>query len=328
MAYILAADVGGTKIRLGLFSRESGALELVREEVLPSKKFSTFARLLDSFLKEDRYEVDSACLGVAGPVKGDRVRLTNLPWTIDGGEIKRSFALDTVYLINDLQATAFSIPWLVDQDILELRRGRADPEGRLAVIAPGTGLGMAYIIREQGRHIVSPSEGGHGSFAPADSLEMELLDYYREKIGQVSYEDLCSGGGIPLIYEFLQQKGSYPASEVRALNLQDGDPAPVIVEYALDQERPCPLCRATVEHFCLILAGACSRLALTVLATGGVYIAGGIPPRILPFLRQKAFLQRFSDNRRMGHLLEDIPVKVVLNHRAPLLGAAARAREK
>lgn len=327
VTYILAADVGGTKIRLGLFSRKQDSLHLVREDVLPSKEFNTFVDLLDYFLEGNSSAVDSACFGVAGPVKGSVAGLTNLPWSIDSGEIKQIFGLSSVSLINDLQATAFSIPWLAAQDVEGLSPGRAAPGGCIAVIAPGTGLGMSFIVREKEQWIAAPSEGGHSGFAPAGVLEAELLDYYRQQMEQVSYEDLCSGGGIARIYEFLQNKGDYsPLEAVSSLRLEGGDPAPVIVEAALDREKQCPLCRDTVELFSMILAQACSRLALTVLATGGIYIAGGIPPRILPFLREEKFLQRFRENRKMGALLKDIPVKVILNHKAPLLGAAARAR--
>lgn len=326
MTSILAADVGGTKIRLGLFDRSNDSLQLIKEEVLPSREFSSLEELLDYFLGENGPEIDSACFGVAGPVKGDTVRLTNLPWQIDAGRIKRTFRFNSLALINDLQATTYAIPWLTDQDIEVLKPGVAFPDGSLAVIAPGTGLGMAFMVRAGEKNVVAPSEGGHASFAPDSALELELLDYYQKKMGQVSYEDFCSGGGLPRIYEFLKIRGGYSLSEsIPPDRLNVDDPAPVIVEEALHRGKQCPLCRAAVELFCGILAGACSRLALTVLARGGLYIAGGIPPRILPFLREEAFLERFTENRRMGALLENIPVKVILNHRAPLLGAAARA---
>jgi glucokinase len=248
-----------------------------------------------------------------------------LPWVIEAAAMRERMGFGAVHLLNDLESIAHAVRVLEPSDIATLNEGRAVPGGAVGVIAPGTGLGESFLTWNGARYQAHPSEGGHASFAPNTHDELELLRYLQAKIGHVSYERVCSGIGMPNIYGYFRDcvfKGETPA--VAAALAAAADPTPVIVRSALG-ETPCPVCRATLEAFVGILGAEAGNLALKVLATGGIYIGGGIPPRILDLLRHPRFLTAFREKGRFQELLRDVPIHVILNPKAALLGAASFA---
>jgi len=227
-----------------------------------------------------------------------------------------------VYLLNDLVSIAYAVPHLEGRDLHVLNEGRPEPGGAIAVLAPGTGLGEAFLTWEGTRFSAHPSEGGHADFAPINKLQIKLLRYLHDRFDHVSYERICSGMGLPNIYRFFKDTGAYEEPDWLAERLASAsDLTPVIVTAAFDEERPSPLCQATLEMFVAILGAEAGNLALKVLSTGGVYLAGGIPPRILPALEKESFMDAFLRKGRLSHLLAPMPVRVVLNSKAALLGA-------
>ncbi len=320
---LLAGDIGGTKTILAVYSAQIGLREPLWRGVYASADFPTFEALLESFSAECALPIERASFGVAGPVIGGRVAVTNLPWELDERALAENLRVSLVCLLNDLESIAYSVPLLQPHDLETLNAGRPEPRGAMAVIAPGTGLGEAYLTWHEDAYRPHPSEGGHTDFGPNTPLELELLGYLLSRMGHVSYEKVCSGRGIPNLYAFLRDTGRYevPAQLAEQIAATD-DPTPVIVNRALGDE-PCALCRAVLDLFVGVLAAEASNLALTVLSTGGLYLGGGIPPRIVGLLRRPAFLRAFRRKGRMERLLADMPVHVILNPEAALLGAAA-----
>jgi glucokinase len=254
--------------------------------------------------------------------------MINLPCVLKEDELAAELGFP-VELLNDLHATANAVPHLGRDDLLVLNEGTAVPGGTIAVIAPGTGLGEAFLTWDGTRYRPHASEGGHADFAPRNLLETELFGYIHARLDHVSYERICSGPGIFNIYSFLRDRGCGNEPQFITEALQDAqDPAPVIVSAAMDPERRCELCERTVRVFVSVLAAEAGNLALKVKATGGIYIAGGIPPRILPYLEEKQFLETLQNKGRESFLVAAMPVKVVLNPEAALLGAALAALEK
>jgi glucokinase len=238
--------------------------------------------------------------------------------------MRAELSIARVTLLNDLEAIANAVPILEADDVAVLNAGTSIPGGAMAVIAPGTGLGEAFLVWEGTRYEAHPSEGGHASFAPTSAGELAMLTYLMERHGHVSFERVCSGIGIPNIYAYFRDvvhNGGNPA--VAAQIAAAADPTPIIVNTALDPAQPCPACTATLEQFVRILGAECGNLALKVLATAGVYIGGGIPPRILTALRNPAFLAAFCNKGRFGDLLIQMPIKVILNPKTALFGAAS-----
>ncbi len=323
---ILAGDIGGTKTILALFSRAAGAHAPVVEATFPSAGYTSLEAMIREFLAANPASVESACFGVAGPVVAGRASITNLPWVIDAAAVREGLGLGPVHLLNDLESIANALRILEGDDVATLNAGAPVAGGTLGVIAPGTGLGEAFLTWDGAHYRAYPSEGGHASFAPNTADEIELLRYLQAKIGHVSYERVCSGLGIPNIYSYVRDcVFERETPEVTAALAAATDPTPVIVRFALDAVAPCPLCVATVELFVGILGSETGNLALKVLATGGVYIGGGIPPRILPLLRHPRFLSAFREKGRFRNLLSAMPVHVILNPKAALLGAASFA---
>jgi len=321
---LLAGDIGGTKTTLAIIAPDAGMRHPLAQATFASQAYASLTQLAGEFLRQTGYRVDSACFGVAGPVVAGRASVTNLPWEVEAAELSRSLGIATVHLINDLQAIATAIPHLEAKDIHTLNPGRPVEQAAIAVIAPGTGLGEGFLIWDatRGRYQAQPSEGGHASFAPSNALEDGLLHYLRERYGHVSYERVCSGIGMRNIYQYLKASGQAEEPPWLAERLACvEDPNPIIVEAALDATRPCPLCALTVDVFVSILGNEAGNLALKVLATGGVYLAGGIPPRILPAL-EKGFLTAFRHKGRFAELLSQVPVHVITHPRVALLGAA------
>jgi glucokinase len=321
---LLAGDVGGTKTNLAVFASSAELRTPLMEMTLPSAHYPSLETLVRDFLTHVNVPIDRACFGVAGPVIEGQAKITNLPWLMNEVELQRELNISSVRLLNDLDAMARSIPLLEPGDLETLNPGSPDPRGPIAVIAPGTGLGEAFLTWDGTRYITHPSEGGHTDFAPTNVFELELLRYLLARFEHVSYELVCSGTGLPHIYECL--KSLIPWEEPAWLTEQlaaTNDHTPVIIKAALMEDAPVSLCVATLKTFVSILGAEAGNLALKVLATGGVYIGGGIPPRILPFMKDSSFLSIFQQKGRFSKLLSTIPVHVMLNRKLPLMGAAA-----
>jgi len=325
---LLAGDIGGTKTDLALFSTASGPRVPLAEATFPSGRYPNLEAIAQEFLAQVDTDLDAACFGVAGPVVAGEATITNLPWVMGEAQLGAALGLSSVHLLNDLLAIAHAVPVLEPEDGHTLNPGKVVSGGAIAIIAPGTGLGEAFLTWDGSRYRAYASEGGHADFAPNNEREVELLGYLQQRLGHVSYESVCSGRGIPNIYTYLKESGY--ADEPTGLREQLAaveDPAPVIVQAALDEERPCELCAATLDMFVSILGAESGNLALKVLATGGVYLGGGIPPRILPALENERFTQAFRHKGRMSDVLASMPVHVVLNPKSALLGAASYGLE-
>ncbi len=320
---LLAADLGATKTNLAVFTPEAGPRQPSFEATLPSADYPDLKSLLRSYMSQTHLSVDAVSVGVAGPIVGDRATITNLGWVIETQQLKKALGVSTVRLLNDLQAIGCGVPWLQPHDVHLLNEGHPQAGGAVGVIAPGTGLGEAFLTWDGSRYTSHPSEGGHVDFAPTDDLQAGLLRFLQERHDHVSYELVCSGMGLPSIYAYLQTRG-LSAPEWLAKELaQSNDPSPVIVNAALSRDRSCELCTTTLEVFVAILAAEAGNLALKVLATAGVYIGGGIPPRILPALEGTRFMEAFRSKGRLRDFMSCVPVKVILNPKVALYGAAA-----
>ncbi len=298
---LLAGDIGGTKTALAVFSPDDGPHAPVVEEIFASARYPSLEALASEFLEENGLPVDRASFGVSGPVTGGKAAATNLPWEMDEARLGKALGLRSVRLLNDLEAIARAAPFLGSEDLHTLNAGTPDPEGALAVIAPGTGLGEAFLTREGSGYRAHPSEGGHADFAPTGELELGLLQHLLDRFGHVSYERVCSGQGLPNVYGYLKEIGhaEEPSWLTEKLAAAE-DPTPIIVEAASDPEAPCELCVAALDVFVSVLGAQAGNLALTVVATGGVFLGGGIPPRILPFLDRGRFAEAFGRKGRFS----------------------------
>jgi glucokinase len=318
---LLAGDIGGTKTVLALFTEEAGPRHPLQKEVFPSKEFRSLQAVIRAYLDGKHAEVSYAAFGVAGPVVRQRAEITNLPWVLDEQLLEEAFNFKRVHLLNDLQAVACAVPILESEDVVTVQAGNPEPGGTIGVIAPGTGLGQAYLVWQGRRYQAFPSEGGHADFAPDGALQVELLSYLLERYEHVSYERVCSGMGIPNLYAFLQESGRYPEPAwLREQIAAAADPTPVIVRAA--QQDRAAIASATLDLFVNILARETGNLALKLLATGGIYLGGGIPPRILEKLRAAEFIAQFQDKGRFRPLLQQVPLRVIVNSEAALIGAA------
>lgn len=326
---LLAGDIGGTKTILALYSEQEGARQPLLERRYPSGQYPSLQKIVQVFLTEVDEQIDRASFGVAGPVVEGRAQITNLGWEIDTQALQEALVGVEVHLLNDLEAIANAVPLLQPTDLFQINAGEAVPGGALAVIAPGTGLGEAYLTWDGERYHAFASEGGHADFAPRDAQELALLHYLGQRVDHVSYESVCSGKGLPNLYDFLRDSGY--AKEPTWLKEQlalAADPTPLIIQAALQNEPSCELCRATIDMFLSILAAEAGNMALKVLATAGVYIGGGIPLRLLPLLNPPQFMQSFAHKGRMSHLLRQMPIHIILNPKAALMGAACYGLER
>lgn len=319
---LLAGDIGGTKSRLAIFADGADPRQPLAEEVLPSGSYPGIAALIRAFLKRTDRSADRTCFAIAGPVVAGRATVTNLPWVAEAEEIRNEFGFRSVHLLNDLAATVRAVPLLEPAELRTLCPGEPASDGVIAMVAPGTGLGEAFLTREGGRWLEHASEGGHADFAAGDALEEELLRELRQEFDHVSYERVCAGPGIPRLYRFLRKRSraKEPAGFAARLTAA-ADPVQVIVEEALAETSG--ICAQTLRLFCSILGAEAGNLALKTLSTGGVYIGGGIAPRLLPFLEEESFLAAFRRKGRMAGLLTRMPVHVILEPRAALIGAAS-----
>ena len=319
----LVGDVGGTKTTLALVSTLRPRAP-VAQATYPSQEHASLASVIHKFLGAGLHRPTSACFAVAGPIFEGRSQVTNLDWAIDAAELQEALQLDKVLLLNDLEAIAWAVPQLQGQDLFALSAGNARPQGAIAVLAPGTGLGEAFLIWEESHYVAHACEGGHRSFAPSDPLQLGLLQHLLQEHHHVSYERVCSGAlGIPNIYAYLRSIDHAPEPHWLAQQLALGEDAtPIIVRASLDEKNPCALCRQTLNVFVSILGSEAGNMVLSYLATGGVYLAGGIPPKILPLLQGDSFMRALCNKGRFSTLMASIPVYVVLNPDAGLLGAA------
>ena len=320
---ILAADVGGTSTRLAYFQAETGELEALAEGHYPSGAHASLYEIVQLFRDEHRMTPERACFGIAGPVSDGWVKTPNLPWSIEGRELARVAGLPAVLLINDLAANTHGISALKAQDLAVLNPGKGDPAGAIAVVSAGTGLGESLAYWDGTAHRPLPSEAGHADFAPRNDLETRLLGYLRGEFGRVSYERVLSGPGLVNIYRFLRDTGDLPELPALAAAFKTGDPAALITQAAL--ARSCPICSKALDTFVSVYGAECGNAALRFLATGGLYLGGGIAPHIIERLREPGFLEAFSAKGRLGAFLAAVPVSVILNDRTALLGAAVAA---
>lgn len=318
---LLAGDIGGTKTLLGLYGSRAGARRPLALSEFRSADFAGLDEMVRVFLQQTGQTASHGCFDVPGPVIAGRAHLTNLPWSLSEATLATALGLQKVSLINDLKAVAHAVPHLQEAELHTINPGRPDPQGAIAVIAPGTGLGEAFLVRNGSRYVACSSEGGHADFGPSDEMQADLWRYLADRFGHVSYERVCSGIGIPNIYDFLRDTGHAPEPPGFAATLASAsDRTPLIVNAAREEPEANPLCAATLRIFTEILAAEAGNLALKVLATGGVYLAGGIPGHILPALTGEPFLKAFVNKGRFADFLKDIPVHVVMT-RAALLGA-------
>jgi glucokinase len=316
----LAGDIGGTKTTLAVIDTGSGPRVFLDKETYPSQEYPSLEAMVTRFLKGKKWAPSLASFGVAGPVINGQVQATNLPWRLAEPVLSKELNMP-VRLLNDLTATANSVPFMKEDDLVTLNPGKPVDHGSIAVIAPGTGLGEAYLNWDGTRYRAFPSEGGHVDFAPTDQMQIKMLGYLQAQLGHISYERVCSGIGLPNIYAFLKAEGieTEPAWLHDQLGQED-DPTPVITRAAL--EGTAKIAVAALDLFSTILAAEAGNLALKILADGGVYLGGGIPPRILPFMQKESFLKAFRNKGRFASFLENIPVHVILNSETALIGAA------
>lgn len=315
---ILAGDVGGTKTHIALFSKAAGRT-MLRHEKYHSKEFKNLSEIVHLFLKEHRDKITSACFGIAGPVEDGVCRATNLPWVVSTRDLAKDLQIEKVSLINDLEANAFGIPCLEASELYVLNTGKAHV-ANAALISAGTGLGEAGLFWDGKNHLPFATEGGHVDFGPRDELELELWHYLHKRFGHVSYERIISGPGIYNLYQFLTSTGKEKEKEEVKKRLEKEDPPFVITDMAL--KKSCPACTRTLIWFVSLYGGAAGNLALKFLSLGGLYLGGGIAPKILEFLKDGTFFSAFCDKGRFAPLLKQIPIKIVLNENTALLGAA------
>jgi len=317
---VLAGDIGGTKTNLGLFRKGKQRPVLKAMETYPSQEAPSLEYIVERFLAKNQASVSNGCFGIAGPVIGGKVKTTNLPWDVSEAAIQKGLHLTRVTLINDLTATALAIPLLRRQEFFPLNKGSSRKGGNIAIAAPGTGFGAAFLISWKDRYIAVPSEGGHGDFSPNSEKEMELWHYLHEQYGHVSIERVLSGPGLVNIYSWLRDSGNYREPEWLAKKFREMDPAAAVSETGLADKHP--LCVEALSIFVSLLGAVAGNLALTAMTTGGVYLGGGIPAKILAKLQKPIFLQAYTNKGRFKEFLEKIPVRVILNDKAALLGAA------
>lgn len=320
-AVILAGDVGGTKTHLGLFRIDDGAPTLLRDYRYATVDFTSLEDACRDFLSTGAQRIASACFGVPGPILGGEARASNVQWRMHEGSLSRALDGTRVRLINDLGAAAYGVIHLPDSEVCVLQRGEFPlHQGDIAIIAAGTGLGEGALVFEHGRYYAVASEGGHASFAPQNDEQIELYKYLRARFGHVSAERVVSGPGLLNIYRFVRERSGAPEPDWLATRLKNEDASAVVSEVALDLRHE--ECVHALEMFVDIYAAEAGNLALKVLALGGVYLSGGIAPRILPALTGGRFMRAFIDKGRLAEMLSKIEVRVALNEGVGLLGAA------
>lgn len=321
---ILAGDIGGTKTRLALFPKEEKRSNPLYEETLQSQDHDSLIEAIRAFLKGKTVKIESACFGIAGPIIDQKTQTTNLSWFVDAEKLKEFLGIARVRLLNDLEAIALGTLILEEGAFSTLNKGASTGQGNRVVIAAGTGLGEGILFWDGTKYCTAASEGGHCDFAPRSQIEIDLLSYLLRRHKRVSYERILSGPGLLNIYEFL--KGKNQGEEPRWLSERFKEEAPgtVISEMALAKQSE--LCMKALDLFVSIYGAEAGNLALKMLPTGGVYIGGGIAPKILKKLSDGSFLKAFFDKGRYASLMERLPIRVILNDKVGLLGAAHCSR--
>jgi glucokinase len=324
---LIAGDIGGTKTDLAIYSSESGPHAPLAQTEVHSADYPSLEAMVKEFLAQVKMSVDVASFDVAGPVINGHVKTTNLPWVMDESTMAKDLNLKAAHLMNDLEAVARAVPALRDEDMVTINNGELVPQGPIAVIAPGTGLGESFLTWNGSQYVAHGSEGGHSDFAPTDDRQIRLLQYLLPRLGHVGVERVCSGIGVPNIYEFLRDAEKIPERPDVAQRIASAkDPTKVIVEAAVDPHHPSELCQATVEMLVSILAREAGNLALKVLATGGVYLAGGVALHLVSLLQGPRFMEAFTQKGRFKDLMARIPIHIITT-RAALVGAAAYGLE-
>ena len=322
---ILAGDVGGTKVNLALFDFVDGKLKQYRDKQYPAKEYSGLEEIVKEFLAADK--ATAACFGVPGPVRDGRLRLTNLPWTLDSRQLAADLGIEHVFLINDLEANGYGLTELTPSKIFTLNQGDASQTGNRGLVSAGTGLGECYLVWNGHQHIPYPSEGGHADYAPRNEDEIDLLRYLQQKYnGRISVERVVSGPGMSNVYGFLREvRGMEEPTWLRE-RLAAEDPNAVITELAMTARSE--ICEKTVDLFVSAYGAEAGNSALKFLSVGGLYVGGGIAPRIIEKLKDGTFMKAFTDKGRLSQLLINMPVRIILESRAALLGAAAYAEAR
>lgn len=323
---ILAGDVGGTKVHLALYDFIDGKLKHTQDKQYPAKDYSGLEEIVKEFLGTAK--ATAACFGVPGPVRDGRLRLTNLPWTLDSRELSSGLGIEHVFLINDLEANGYGVAELSPEQIYTLAEGDASQTGNRALIAAGTGLGEGLLAWNGRIHVPYPSEGGHVDYAPRNEDEIDLLRFLKQKYnGRVSYERVISGMGLTNIYEFLLEvRGMEEPKWLSDKLAEVSDPNGVITEMALSAKSE--ICEKALDMFVSAYGAEAGNLALKVLSVGGLYVGGGIAPKILEKLKDGTFMKSFVDKGRLSQLLINMPVRIILDSGAALLGAAAYAESR
>jgi glucokinase len=320
---VLGGDVGGTNARLAVVELDGRTARIVRERKYRSREYPGLAPIVRHFFEEDGARPDRACFGIACPVVGEDCTAPNLPWTINARQLAGEIEIPRTTIINDFVAVGYGIESLGPSDLATLQEGRLEPQGPIALIGAGTGLGQGFLLWERDHYRVLASEGGHGDFAPRGTLQAGLLEFLEREFDRVSWERVLSGPGMVNTYRYLLASAVAPEQATVRTEMGQEDPAAVIARHALAGTDY--LSDRALDLFCEILGAQAGNLALTVVATGGVYLAGGIAPRIVERLTNGPFLKAFRDKGRLSELLSRIPVHVIMNPNVALLGAAAVA---
>lgn len=322
---ILAGDIGGTKTHLGLYEIDAGGPRKLATVTYPSQEVAGLEEMISDILQRHEVPVAAACFGIACPVVAGACSPTNLSWSVSEKSLRSQFGWQKVQILNDLATTAIAAPRLDPAALTTLNPGQPQTGGNMALVAPGTGLGQALLVADREGYRPIASEGGHADFAPNDKAEAELWRFLHKRFGHVSTERVLSGQGLVNIFEWLRSRdGREPSPAVQqAMDIED--PAAVITRYGIDDDDA--LCLEILQRFCRIFGAVAGNLALTGMATGGVYLGGGIPPKILPELKKGAFMEGFTAKGRFSDFMKAIPVQVICEDRAALIGAAQRAYE-
>jgi glucokinase len=325
---ILAGDVGGTKVHLALYGFEQGELTHVRDEKFPAQEYHGLDVVAKKFLAESgNPEVTAACFGVPGPVRHGRLKLTNLPWVLDCAELSQELGIQHLFLINDLEANGYGIAELHADQIHVLSEGDTSAVGNRGLVSAGTGLGQAILVWNGKMHVPMASEGGHCDFAPRNEIEIEMFRYLQRQMkGRVSFERVVSGIGLKNIYSFLRDDKGMDEPAWLKERMQKEDPNAVIGELGEDGSNE--LCAKTLDIFASSYGAEAGNLALKVLSVGGLYLGGGIAPKILNKMKDGTFMKAFTDKGRLSDLLVHMPVRIILESRAALMGAAAYAEAR
>ncbi len=317
---ILAGDIGGTNSRLAAFETEGNKLSCVVEKIYPSKEHKGLVEIVSDFTRTEGIPAHSACFGVAGPVRGGRSQISNLPWIVDSGELAAQLRLRSVGLINDLEAFAYGIDALESKDFVTLSEGTGNGEGNTAVISAGSGLGEAGLFWDGFRHHPFACEGGHTDFAPKTEVELDLLQYLMKRYDHVSFERILSGPGVKNVYDFLRDTGKEEEPAWLKEQLAAAKDAPALIsQLALEQKAP--ICERTLSIFVSVFGSEAGNCALKFMSTGGIFVAG-IAAKIVSKMQEPMFMEAFLNKGRMRALLQDVPVKIVLNDDSGLIGAA------